>query len=167
MSSRLPPRAAWWRAEKLAWWDTGQGCQGAVSTPKILVFQGRLILGAGVAELLAHCGRPPAPPAPDTHTPCQPCRGSAELLGCGMKGLSVWAERPVCLASPSAGPGEGAVGAGAPGLLPSREKMGPSRNQTQGGPSERPLPCTQGQPHGQTRRQTGQSTQRTRFQGRV
>ena len=108
---------------------------------------------------------PPHPP--DTHTPCQPCRGSAELLGCGMKGLSVWAERPVCLASPSAGPGEGAVGAGAPGLLPSREKMGPSRNRTQGGPSERPPPCTQGQPHGQTRRQTGQSTQRTRFQGRV
>lgn len=69
MSSRLPPRAAWWRAEKLAWWDTGQGCQAAVSTPEILVFQGRLILGAGMAELLAHCSCPPAPPPPrHTHT---------------------------------------------------------------------------------------------------
>ena len=70
MSSRLPPRAAWWRAEKLAWWDTGQRCQGAVPTPEILVFQSRLILGAGVAELLAHCGRLPRPgaPPPPTHT---------------------------------------------------------------------------------------------------
>lgn len=161
MSSRLPPRAAWWRAEKLAWWDTGQRCQGAVPTPEILVFQGRLILGAGVAELLAHCGCPPQapPPAPDTHTPCQPCRGSAELLGCGMKGLSVWAERPVCLASPPAGPGEGAVGAGAPGLLPSREKRGPSRNGTQGGLSEAPSPHSEAAPRAGARADRGQNAQ--------
>lgn len=137
MSSRLPPRAAWWRAEKLAWWDTGQGCQAAVSTLKSWSSRGRLILGAGMAELLAH-SRSPHRPHLDTHTPCQPCRGSAELLGCGMKGLSVWAERPACLASPQRAPGEGLWEQEPQGSYPPGRKWGPVGMDLRRPPSEAP-----------------------------
>lgn len=160
MSSRLPPRAAWWRAENLVWWDTRSGVSGSGPRPQILVFHSRPILGAVRDELLATA--PPAPP------PASPATG-AEQPGCSMKGLSVCADRPVCLASLTAGPGEGAVGAGARGLLPSREKGGPSRNLTQGGLSERhqgPLPSLR---DSSTGRRAGRalSSRQTRFKGQV
>lgn len=87
------------------------GHKGGVSTeqsptPQILVFHTRLIPEVGRAELLAHCAL--APP------PCQPCRGSAEQPGYSMKGLSVWAERPVCLASPPSQPRGGGRGSRSP-----------------------------------------------------
>lgn len=97
MSSRLPPKAAWCRAENLAWRDTWWGCQRAAPTPQVLVFHTRPILGASRAGLLAHCGTPPG-------------RGSAEQPGSGMKGLSVWAERTVCLACPPSRPRGGGRG---------------------------------------------------------
>lgn len=113
--------------------------------PQILLLHTRPVPEAGRAERLAHCGL--APP------PCQPCRGSAEQPAYSMKGLSVWAERPVCLACPPppASPGEGAVGAGASGLLPSGEKRGPSRNLTQEAPRRGTglPPLTRGQLHTQ------------------